>query len=88
VISKTDRSSNDDLIEESRKDFGRLTYLKWQTIVQHGDEAEIEETKKKMAKITAGKTMARGTKRRNSGNEHGQKFKKKAWFLKHPGSSF
>jgi len=47
--------------EESGKEFARLTYLKWQTIVQYGDEAEIEEAKKKMAEITE-KTAARGTK--------------------------
>ena len=40
------------------EEFAHLTYLKRQTIVRQGDEAEIEEAKKKIMEIT-GKTAAR-----------------------------
>ena len=70
VTSRNDRSPRDGLKNQG-KEFTRLTNLKCQTIVRHGDKSEIEEAKNKMAEIT-GKGTAKGTKRRNGGNKQGQ----------------
>ena len=49
--------------EDLRKEFRRLTLLKWQTIVDHGCGAEINEAKQ-MIKNLRGGAGARGTKRK------------------------
>ena len=49
--------------EDLRKEFSRLTLLKWQTIVDHGCGAEMNEAKQ-MIKNLRGGAGARGTKRK------------------------